>query len=155
MRKAWAAALAPLLAIAFMLLGTGPANAFGSEVLGCSVDSATWTASTCGGGGSLGDTDWITYSPHNLSGTYSYKWTITNSAGTAITASCSTTTGPCIYGGCTATQSTCTVQATTGKNDKTFTATLVLTQSGLSRTIKATATIYGDPLIICPYYPCP
>ena len=34
MREAWSLALAPLLALAFLAIGSSPANAFGPEVLG-------------------------------------------------------------------------------------------------------------------------
>ena len=141
MRRACTLALAPLLTLAFLTMGSGSANAFGSEVLGCYVNSASWTANSCAGG----DTDTFTgpfvihFTPHNLSGTYSYQWTVAN-----ITAACSTGADPCIYSGCTSTSSSCAIQvAQAGRRDKTFTVTLVLTQSGQSRTLQAQGVIYG------------
>jgi hypothetical protein len=137
MQKLLTWAFTPVLALAFFVLGTPAANAFGTEVLGCQFGSASWTANTCGPG--LGV---VTFSPNNLSGAYTYGWSVTHD-GAPVTNICSSTTGaPCIYGGCTATSSTCDIR-TAGStfSQRTVVATLVLTQSGQSRTIQATATV--------------
>ncbi|HEX8095913.1 hypothetical protein [Jatrophihabitans sp.] len=78
-------------ALAFFIVGSPPANAFGSEVLGCSV-SFSWTAGSCTSyaGLSAGQTLYTNFEPHNLSGTYTTSWAVTGPAG-AITATCSTT----------------------------------------------------------------
>jgi hypothetical protein len=69
MRKFWTGALAPVFALAVFMLGTPAANAFGTEVLGCTYGSASWTANSCSGAFDL-----ATFSPSNLSGAYSYSW---------------------------------------------------------------------------------
>lgn len=143
MRKLWTLATATVMAIAFFIAGSPAANAWGTEVLGCNWGSG-WIANYCGGGG------WepVTFSPHNLSGTYSYNWTITVTAGSTtstVTNQCNAITYPCIQSGCTATSSTCTINTAGGLHDTTLTASLRLTQSGQSRTIQASATIYADP----------
>ena len=147
MRKLWAAVLAPVLALAFFVVGSPAANAFGSEVLGCHVNDGTWTANSCVGGGlNTGDLNSIFFDPHNLSGTYAMQWTVNNPDGGTITMTCGTSIiGPCIARGCTSTSTTCFIRARNRAVDKTFTATLRLTQSGQSRTIQASATILRDP----------
>jgi hypothetical protein len=151
MRKILVVAFAHVLALAFLVVGSVPARAFGSEVLGCTVSNSTtgWTANSC-----TGNTDVpapvVHFSPQNLSGSYSMSWTLTmgtttTTTTTAITANCSSTvTTNCINGGCTATSTTCDVKAQGGRNNRTYTASLRLTQSGLSRTIQAQALLYGD-----------
>lgn len=137
MRRFWALALTSIFALALFVLGTPAANAFGAEVLGCKFGSASsWTANSCSG--SYG----VTFSPSNLSGTYTFGWTVTQN-GTPITNMCSSGTGgACIDSGCTATSSTCTVYPQASLySTETAVATLVLTQSGQSRTIQATATV--------------
>jgi hypothetical protein len=137
MRKLLTRTFTPVLALAFFVLGTPAANAFGTEVLGCQFGSASsWTANSCSG--SYG----VTFSPSNLSGTYSYGWTITQN-GQPITNLCSSNMGgACIDSGCTATSSTCTVYPQASLySTTTAVASLVLTQSGQSRTIEATATV--------------
>jgi hypothetical protein len=144
MRKMWALTLAPLLALAFMVMSSGPANAFGSEVLGCSIDGAAWTAGSCDGGGN-GYKSIIEFAPHNTSGTYTYTWTFANHA-SWITGDCSTTSVPCIYRGCTSTASICDIQVNSDAlHDWTYTANLTLSQSGQARTITASALIYAGP----------
>jgi hypothetical protein len=152
MRKILVVAFAHVLALAFLVVGSVPARAFGSEVLGCTVSNSTtgWTANSC-----TGDTDVpapvIHFSPQNLSGSYSMSWTLTGGTTTtgAITANCSSTvTTNCINGGCTATSTTCDVKGQGGRSNRTYTASLRLTQSGLSRTIQAQALLYGSPC--CP-----
>lgn len=160
MRKLWALALTHVLALAFFVLGSAPAHAFGSEVLGCQVSQAglpapTWTANSCGIGRTSDDYYWITYSPHNLSGTYSYQWTLSRLGGTGtITTTCTTSpTSACIDSGCTTTSSICVLKVLNPPSDRTYVASLRLTQSGLSRTIQAQALITGDPvtcLSVCP-----
>jgi len=133
MRKLWTLALA----LGLFVLGTPAAHAFGAEVLGCQFGSASsWTANSCSG--SYG----VTFSPSNLSGAYTYGWTITQN-GNPITNSCSSGAGgACLSSGCTATSSTCTVYPQASLySTETAVATLVLTQSGQSRTIQATATV--------------
>jgi hypothetical protein len=136
MRKFWTLALTPLLALAFFLVGAPSANAFGSEVLGCAWNGGGWVASNCGGGSGQ-----VVFSAHNLSGSYSYSWTIVNDLGYSY-GPCTGAT-PCIISGCTATSSTCTLAAEGPLHDRVVTASLTLHQSGLSRTIQAKATIWG------------
>lgn len=150
MRKLLIAAFAHVLALAFLVVGSAPAHAFGSEVLGCWVDGSAggWTANSC-----VGDVNTppptIHFSPQNLSGSYSTSWTLIQNTH-PITANCSsTTTTNCIVSGCTVSSTTCDVRAQSGgKATHTYTASLRLTQSGRSRTIQAQATVYGDPC--CP-----
>jgi hypothetical protein len=137
MRRLWAAALTPVLGLAFLVMGSGPANAFGSEVLGCAFQGSTWTASSCAG------YDSATFSVHNLSGTYSYAWTFTIGGLNWAPKSCGSSS-PCVQSGCTTTSSTCTVNDWP-LHDQTITATVRLTQSGQSRTIQASALYYSDP----------
>lgn len=142
MRRMWAAALAPALAVVFLMLGSAPASAFGGEVLGCGFNPPAWTANSCAGA------DDLTFAVHNLSGTYTYAWTITNDRGTVITRICysgGVLTVPCIQSGCTATSSTCELDVYGFSRDITYTASLRLTQAGLSRTLQAQALAYADP----------
>ncbi|HJQ01026.1 MAG TPA: hypothetical protein VJ851_05460 [Jatrophihabitans sp.] len=128
MRRFWTLLLTPVLAVAFFMVGSPAANAFGAEVLGCSWNSGPWIANNCGGSDGL-----LTFSAHNLSGTYSYSWTLTGYPSLTIVS------------GCTATSSTCTVDTGDGAlRDHTLTASLTLTQSGQSRTITAKATVYAN-----------
>ena len=54
MRRFWTLLLSPVLALAFFLAGSPAANAFGTEVLGCSWNGGTWIGNNCGyGGGQL------------------------------------------------------------------------------------------------------
>jgi hypothetical protein len=135
--------LTPVVALAVSAALTTPARAFGAEVLGCDAGSG-WTANACSGYGESADTNStdieIYYAVHNLSGTYTYAWTIPSSAS--------------VYSGCTPTASTCNIEVY-GSYPAThyYTVSVKLTQSGRSRTLSATATIKGEP--ICPYYPCP
>jgi len=148
MRKLWTGALTALLTLAFFVVGTPAAQAFGGEVLGCGYYGSTWTANQCSGIGG-GDEK---FSAHYLSGTYSYQWTLTYSSGTPITSSCSPlTTTPCIQSGCTSTSSTCTILTQDALQTKTYVATLRLTQSGQSRTIQASAVVtpYPEPCRTC------
>lgn len=145
-RKLLIAAFAHMLALAFLVVGSAPAHAFGSEVLGCWVDGSTegWTANSCYGDPPI-STPTIHFSPHNLSGSYSMTWTVTGPGGLAITANCSsTTTYNCISSGCTVSSTTCDLTVRKGKYARTYTASLRLTQSGLSRTIQAQALIEGN-----------
>lgn len=123
MRRFSTLLLTSVLALAFFVARSPAANAFGGEVLGCAWSGSAWIANDCGTG-----TGPITFSAHNLSGSYSYSWTLNWSKP--------------IISGCTATSSTCTVDAgTAGLRPRTLRATLTLTQSGQSRTISAQATI--------------
>jgi hypothetical protein len=139
MRRFWTLLLTPVLALAFFMVASPAANAFGGEVLGCSWGSSAWVANNCGGGYDL-----VTFSAHNLSGTYSYSWTIKNDFGSTINA-CNGVTFPCLYSGCTTTSSSCTLNAYGPTHDRVYTASLQLTQSGQSRTITAQATGFADP----------
>lgn len=141
MRKFWIPALITGL-VGFFLAFTAPsADAFGGEVLGCGFGSnPTWTANQCAGNDGA---YWVTYSPHYLSGSYSYQWSITDGYGAPITRTCSglpATDQGCLYSGCTATSSTCTVTIEDQPATLVYTASLTLTQSGHSRTITAAAT---------------
>ena len=142
--------LAPVLALAFLVIGNPAAHAFGSEVLGCAFDNGAWYANSCTGP----DADIVTvihFSPHNLSGTYSYKWTITAPSGSTLTTKCSSNTLPCIAGGCTTTSTTCDVKtAPNARYEKTFWANLQLTQSGQTRSIRASAVVNANcPDLMC------
>ena len=140
MPKFWTLVLTPILALAFFLAGAPSANAFGSEALGCDWGSG-WVANNCGGGDGI-----LTFSVHNLSGTYSYSWTVTTDLGQTVTGPC-TGQSLCIDSGCTSTSSTCRLVATGNLHDRVLTAKLTLTQSGLSRTIQAQATMWADPTL--------
>lgn len=144
MRKLWTLALTPLLSLAFLMVGSGPANAFGSEVLGCSVNAATWTAGSCQGGGVGydGATVSITYSLHNLSGSYSYRWSIyvDGNLNSNYTSACTNA-------------ASCTIQVKDNAYDYFYRADVVVTQSGRSETLSAQAKILGwwinDPCRTC------
>ena len=154
MRKMWALALAPLLTFAFLMLGSAPANAFGSEVLGCNNDApyhTGWQADRCYVGGDyywVGDVARIDFVPHYLSGTYTYAWSVGNQSTSTFypfTRSCTSDTDyNCILTGCTTTTSTCSVAAKVGATSHDVSASLKLTQSGLSRTISATASVLAS-----------
>ena len=122
----------------------------GNEVLGCAFDAGPWTANSCNIGGTLGDIDVAHFVPHNLSGTYTKSWTVTGPSGTALSNCSSTVTYNCISGGCTSTSTTCDITVRTAKNDHTYTASLKLTQSGVTKTISASAVVYGDGSNGCP-----
>lgn len=143
MRKLWMAVLTTLLSLAFFAAGSSAAHAFGAEVLGCGpYPGSTWTATQCSGVGGT----YEQFSAHNLSGTYSYQWTLTYSSGTPITSSCSPlTTTPCISSGCTSTSSACVILTEDAVQTKTYVANLRLTQSGQSRTISASAVVTPYP----------
>jgi hypothetical protein len=146
MRKLLTAVFALVAALAFFVVGSPSANAFGSEVLGCNVDSI-WTANSCDSSGMeplYGITP-VFFSPHNTSGTYTTSWYVHNANGVAVTQTCYANYGntPCIYSGCAAGSMECEIVVRVGLNDKAFTAALTLTQSGQTRTISATATIYA------------
>jgi hypothetical protein len=149
MRKLLTAALALVSALAFFIVGSPPASAFGSEVLGCDA-GGYWSANSCISSGTQANYTvmLVNYTPQNTSGTYSTSWAVNNKNGTAVTQSCTVTYGntPCISssnsGSCAAGSMWCQIAVRVGPtNDKAFTAALTLTQSGLTRTITATATI--------------
>ena len=147
MRRLLILLFAPVLSLAFFVLGNPAAHAFGSEVLGCQFGTtgSTWTANSCGPG--LGV---VTFSPHNLSGTYSFGGTIKHDGVPVTTACSSTSSGPCLSSGCTATSSTCAVKVVPSSSAYRYvTATLGLTQSGRSRTIQATATVAYTCINFC------
>jgi hypothetical protein len=122
----------------------------GSEVLGCAFDSGPWTANSCNIFGTSGDIDVAHFVPYNLSGTYTMRWTVTGPSGSALSNCSSTVTYNCISGGCTSTSTTCDVNTRAGKNDHIYTASLKLTQSGVTKTISASAVVYGDGSSGCP-----
>ena len=127
--------------MAFVMAGGGAANAFGSEVLACSVDGFPLTANACYGyPQKVNAPNPVTFSPQGLSGAYTYSWTVIGPNGSAITAHCTNYTLACIDSGC-GTASYCNIYVPTGFHDKTATATLRLTQSGQTRFITAQATI--------------
>jgi hypothetical protein len=139
--------LTAVLALAFLLVGIPAANAFGSEVLGCAWNGGSWTANNCGSSDGT-----LTFSAQNLTGSYSYSWTVTYGAST-LTTLCGSGIEPCIQSGCTATSSSCTVYADNPYplHDKVITASLTLKQSGQSRTVTASGTAYSykDPCPLC------
>ncbi|HST47426.1 hypothetical protein [Jatrophihabitans sp.] len=144
MRKLLTAVSALVAALAFFVVGSPSANAFGSEVLGCDAGGA-WSANSCESS-ALPAYHLVTvnFSPHNTSGTYSTSWYVHNANGVAITQSCYANYGntPCFNGSCPAGSMQCSIVVRVGPtNDKVFTAALTLTQSGQTRTITAAATI--------------
>ncbi|MEO7260851.1 MAG: hypothetical protein ABI047_06295 [Jatrophihabitantaceae bacterium] len=154
MRKLWTAALAFVSALAFFIVGSPSANAFGGEVLGCSV-SFGWTADSCTSyaGLSAGQTLYVNFEPQNLSGAYTSSWAITGPGG-AVTGSCSTGSFTCIFTGCTAGSLSCQVRTKVSSGPYAITAALTLTQSGQTRTVSAVANIKGglnggDPCRLC------
>ena len=136
MRRFCALTLAPVMALAFFFVGTPAANAFGAEVLGCAWWNDPWVANNCGSSVGL-----VTFSAHNLSGTYSYNWTFTLGGNPITFAPCNGTQSACLNSGCTATSSTCAINDDGAKRDSTLVASLRLTQAGQSRTITATAIV--------------
>ncbi|HST49733.1 hypothetical protein [Jatrophihabitans sp.] len=141
MRKLWAAALALLSALFFLVVASPPASAFGSEVLGCSAGLG-WTANTCSSAASryVGDPLYVTFSPANTSGTYGTSWTVIDD-GVLVTTKCvSINNVACISSGCTAGSMSCQVFDRVGAGYY-ITAYLTLTQSGQSRTVSAQAYI--------------
>jgi hypothetical protein len=145
MRKLLTAVSALVAALAFFVVGSPSANAFGSEVLGCDA-GGYWSANSCQAS-ELPNYHLVTvdFSPHNTSGTYTTSWSVTNKNGAAVTQSCYANYGntPCIEpGSCAAGSMACTIVVRVGPtNDKVFTAALTLTQSGQTRTITAAVTI--------------
>ena len=132
MRKLCAAAVALLSAVAFLIVGSPPASAFGSEVLGCSTStSSTWTADHCSSSAlkPIKTTVTVTFSPENMSGTYGTSWALTGDTPINISS------------GCTAGSLSCTIHEEVGLDNYVYTAALTLTQSGQTRTISAQATI--------------
>jgi hypothetical protein len=144
MRRSWSMILTPMVALAVFLLGSPAAHAFGSEVLGCAFDSAAWTASSCAGGGDVTFNDTVHFSPHNISGTYTMRWTVTNSAGTAVPSCSSSVTYNCVSRGCTTTSVCDLIVHSNIQHSNTYFASLRLTQSGQTRTISAQALVYAD-----------
>jgi len=144
MRKLLAAAFALVAALAFFVVGSPSASAFGSEVLGCDAGLG-WTANSCSDLGSLSYNTpiEIDFSVHNTSGSYSTSWTVTGPAG-SITQSCNAflSNKPCISRGCTASWLACSIYTSVGFHDKTFTASVTLIQSGQARTLSAQAFIW-------------
>lgn len=150
MRKLCTAALALLSAVAFLIVGSPSASAFGSEVLGCNV-GVGWHASTCQTPllWSTGTTVYADFYPANLSGTYGWSWTAYDD-GVPVTTHCvSVNNVGCIVRGCTATSTDCEVQDHVG-GASSITAYLTLTQSGRSETLAATATIRDSADGGCP-----
>jgi hypothetical protein len=148
MGRLWTSIFTPLLALAVFLLGSPAAHAFGSEVLGCAFDSAAWTANSCEGGGdsSVYNTA-IHFSPHNLSGTYTKRWTVTNQSGGAVPNCSSSITFNCISSGCTTTTVCDLLVHSNIQHTNTYYASLRLTQSGQTRTITASALVDLDGTI--------
>jgi hypothetical protein len=142
MRKLLAGACALIVTLALLITGAPSANAFGTEVLGCSVNYS-WTANSCSSNAALGynTTVYINFSPHNLSGTYATSWTITTGSGATVTQNCTAYNTLCIASGCTASSLACQIRWSVGFQDRTLTAALKLTQSGQTRTVTAQATI--------------
>jgi hypothetical protein len=148
MRRFLITALAAALAGFFLMFASPSANAFGSEVLGCGfAPNYTWAANQCAGNDG---NYYVRFSPHYLSGTYSYQWSITDGYGAPITRFCTglpATDQGCLSSGCTTTSSTCTIVVEDQADTLVYTASLKLTQSGQSRTIQAAAT--GRPWKDC------
>lgn len=148
MRKLLIAVFAVVAALAFFVVGSPAANAFGGEVLACDAGGA-YVPNSCYSTGTQanGTLMLVNFSPENTSGTYSTSWAVTNQVGTAITQSCTVTYGnaPCISspnsGSCASGSMWCQIAVHVGANDKNYTAALTLTQSGQTRTVTATATI--------------
>jgi hypothetical protein len=121
-RKLLTAVFALLAALAFFVVGSPSASAFGSEVLGCDAGLG-WTASACHSSAALDDNHLvgIRFSPNNTSGSYTTSWTITTSTGATITQTCSSTYSntPCILTGCSAGSLSCQVTARVDNVDRT------------------------------------
>jgi hypothetical protein len=144
MRKLWAAALALVSALAFLIVSSPAANAFGSEVLGCNAGPG-WSTPTCSSYGleHYGTPASIGFSTQNTSGTYTTSWALTGGGGASITQKCSSTSNlPCISSGCTTSSLDCVIAWNVGWKDHIVNATLTLIQSGHGRTLTAQATIY-------------
>lgn len=141
MRKLCTLAVALLSAVAFLVVGSPSASAFGSEVLGCDFGLG-YHASTCATSAtwSTGTTVEANFYPANLSGTYGWSW-VAYDDGVRVTTNCvSINNAGCIDRGCTATSTQCVVQDHVGGGNS-IVAYLTLTQSGRSETLTATATI--------------
>jgi hypothetical protein len=80
----WSGAL--MAALAFFVVGSPSANAFGSEVLGCDA-GGVWVANSCMTTGSqdTGTLLLINFSPGNTSGTYTTSWVVKTGSSIAIT----------------------------------------------------------------------
>jgi hypothetical protein len=148
MRKLLTAVFALVAALAFFVVGSPSANAFGSEVLGCDAGLG-WTANSCSDLGSQSNGTFISvdFSAANTSGTYATSWVVKFAGGVPITQACSIyyNNAPCISspnsGSCGAASTWCQIVVRVGSTNKTLTAALTLTQSGRTRTITAAATI--------------
>lgn len=151
MRKLCVTVVALISALAFLVVGSPSASAFGTEVLGCSFDSGSWIANACSGAGDAGVNSQVYFTPHNLSGSYGTSWTVTGpGGGTLSNCTGGTVVGGCISAGCTSGQLGCWLTVNSAPHvDRVFTATLTLTQAGQTRTISATATAVHDTCLTC------
>jgi hypothetical protein len=146
MRKLLTAAIALISALAFLVVASPSASAFGSEVLGCHFDSDAWSAGPCYIDGPQSTLTYLHFEPHNTSGSYLHSWSLINQNGAAVTQSCDSTISsvPCIYSGCTtSTPLACVVANRIGANDHSITATLYLAQAGQAENVTAKAYIDG------------
>ena len=148
MRKLLTAVSALVAALAFFVVGSPSANAFGSEVLGCDAGLG-WTANSCSdlGSQSNGTVILVDFSAANTSGTYTTSWVVKLGSSIPITQACSVgyNNTPCVSsynsGSCGAASTWCQIAVRVSSNTKTLSAALTLTQSGHTRTITAAATI--------------
>jgi hypothetical protein len=116
-----------IAAAGLTILTISPARAFGSESLGCiiSPSQATTVGSFCQTHIPSGSYD-ITYQLSNLSGTYSFAWSVPP--------------GYPVISGCTSTAIDCVVSAF-GGSEQTIQVSVVVTQGSSSETLSATAFI--------------
>ena len=139
MSRLWSLALALLSTVAAVAIGSTPANAFGSETIGCSVGGSLYGSPNCSGLNSGG----ILYDVRNLSGTpdtYSFSWTVyAPGSGTPLSACATQWAVDCLSGPCTSI--TCSVRASLTTIKRPYTAYLVLSQNGQSRTLTSSAFV--------------
>ena len=133
MRRLLTALVAITLGITIALAAATPAQAFGSETLGCRIAPGTqfnWYPA-CNNDTGFAYTYNVGFLVQNTSGSgYSYTWSITGQHGAVIT-------------GCTSTSNVCAVYATRRAGSYDITATVTVTQGGQSGTLYSIATI--DP----------
>jgi hypothetical protein len=123
----------PLVVALISLLGIGiavgtPANALGTETLGCKVapDATTYT-STCINDYSYNGGYAISFLVSGVSGPETYSWSISGT-GTASAACSSSTSDECGF-------------TVSSRHDQDVVATVVITQNGASETLTTDATI--------------
>jgi len=143
MRRLWTLILTPVLALGLLLFQAPAASAFGTEVLGCAFgvySDADWTANSCEGSGAGGTTETVYFWPHNMSGSYTWNWTVTKQNGTALPDCSGILRSNCILDCATIDGCEIRVRFSTLQSS-TVIVKLQLTQSGQTRTISAKALV--------------